>query len=44
MLRIPGSVHPEVDEVVAAIATGHRARRLRKAAKKVIHKREVSRR
>ena len=39
VLRMQESAHPEVDEVLAAIATGHPAGRLRKAAKKVMHKR-----
>jgi len=40
--REEGSAHPEVDTVVAAIATGHPAGRLRKAAKKVLHKRAMA--
>jgi len=42
VVRMQGSRHPEADAVVAAIATGHPAGRLRKAAKKVQHKRAMA--
>jgi hypothetical protein len=43
VLRMVDSEHPEVDVVLQAIATGHPAGRVRKAAKKAIHKRRTAR-
>jgi hypothetical protein len=39
VLRMQESAHPDADGVLAAIGTGHPAGRLRKAAKKALHKR-----
>jgi hypothetical protein len=41
--RMTGSEHPETDAVLRAIATGHPAGRIRKAAKKALHKRTTAR-
>jgi len=42
VLRMVDSEHPEVEEVLDAIATGHPVGHVRKAAKKAIHKRRSS--
>jgi hypothetical protein len=42
VLRMAGVPHPEVGVVLPAIATGHPAGRVRKAAKKVMHKRATA--
>ena len=39
VVRLTGSRHPEADAVLRAVATGHPAGRIRKAAKKALHKR-----
>src|SRR4051794_38643937 len=44
VVRLTGSEHPEADAVLGAVATGHPAGRIRKAAKKALHKRGRRRR
>jgi hypothetical protein len=43
VLRMVDSGHPEVDVVLDAIGTGHPAGRVRKAARKAVHKRRTAR-